>query len=80
MAKIHYIDSAEPISGTRRLKANCGKEIINPEFAFTVDFDRGEARPFNSLTDCRNCNTTRPVKRYLYGVMEGQEMRTGDAA
>lgn len=73
--RIHLIDAWEPLKSGGKLTANCGVEIRKAEFPFMCDLNYGHEVGFNSLLCCRNCNSTRLAKRYVYGLVEGQETK-----
>lgn len=83
--KIHIRASDVPLREGSRITANCGEVVANAVFpgiwdtamlgALTV----GEIDPFRLCTEC--FGTTEPgqslyfAERYVYAVVEGQEIR-----
>ena len=78
--KVHLFDSDDPLATGGKLKANCGAEIVNAEFAFFFDLNFADSGVANSLRCCRDCRTTRLAKRYVYGIVSGQEALTESVA
>lgn len=73
--RVHLFDSDEPLKSGGNMKANCGAEISRAEFAFMFDLQFGQDSAISSLLCCRQCRSTRLAKRYIYGVVSGQETK-----
>jgi hypothetical protein len=73
--RIHLLDADVPLKSGENYKANCGADISKAEFAFMFDADYGQDYSVSSLLCCRQCRTTRLAKRYLYGIVSGQETK-----
>lgn len=74
--KAHITDSVDPLREGETLTANCGAEIANAYFVFYVDTSAGIGAQLNSLMTCKSCRETMSGKRYIYGIVPGQEART----
>lgn len=90
MPKSHLFNSPEPAPAGQTLTAICGEQVQNSEFVLIIDAEivaknqLGDIVNFaNSLRGiCRRCLskvlTTDLPDRYVYGVLDGQEMRAGE--
>lgn len=78
--KAHLKDSDSPIVLGRKVTANCGQEIPNTAFVFLWDEGFEPSEFLNGLQICRKCLEIPRTSRYVYGVVNAQEIRThGDS-
>lgn len=80
LTKVHLVDSDVPLKENVNRTAICGKSIPNAVFAFMFDGDRMPDGDATFSVCCVACAKTRG-KRYLYGIIPGEEsLHDGDAA
>ncbi len=73
--KAHVIDSDLPITeGIDRL-ANCGQRVAKAVAVFFFDGEFSRDDVVNSLLCCEQCMEYKPTKRYVYGIVNGQETK-----
>ena len=71
--KVHLLDSNEPLQEGQDYTALCSKFIKAAQFHFTFDTSFGLGEVLSSLQSCNDCREHQTGKRYLYGLISGQE-------
>ena len=72
--KCHLLDSDEPLKEFTSLTALCGKEIQNAVFVIRFNHDvTSFAESLNRINTCAQCLDVELGKRYVYGLVSGQE-------
>ena len=79
--KAHILISAEPLVQGRTYQAQCGAEVKRSYFVFTFDEEFGQSVTFNAMLCCAKCLSSQMgAGRYIYGLVEDQEMRGSEVA
>lgn len=79
--KAHIVNRDEPIKFSEPIFAACGVEVFNPSPVFMFDNEFGQGATFNSLPAllvCRHCQKLEHELRYIYGILNGQELKHGE--
>lgn len=80
--RAHLLSSSDPLPSGVPQVANCGLEIIDPEFVFFFDTSiPANSRAFELLSPllhCRKCIAAPMNERYLYGMVSRAEMKHGE--
>lgn len=71
--RVHLFDSDEPLKSGEDYVARCLSLVKSAQFLFTLDTSFGEAEVRSALQACRICTESGVKKRYLYGIVGGQE-------
>lgn len=76
--KAHIVNAEDPIQFGMTIEASCGVFVQNPVPKFMVDTNFDPSATFNSLLVCRRCREHAHSFRYIYGVVNGQELKHGE--
>lgn len=72
--RCHLTDSDEPLHEGGDQVALCGTPINKARFVFMFDRDFDDfLESANTLLFCRICSELEIEKRYVYGILSGQE-------
>lgn len=74
--KAHILQSDEPIQSGIDHVAACGKTVSKAEFACFVDAGHFQEIQLPKFYFCNYCRETQITKRYIYGLLPGQELKT----
>lgn len=79
--KAHLLDSEDPLIEGEDYRALCGDEISNSVFVYMFDTDAAEEflSALSAVNTCRKCCTAGLDKRYVYGIVSGQELMTQES-
>jgi hypothetical protein len=84
--KCHLVNDDEPVKLGTDLTAICGALVSKAESNFGLDIGNSNPRVnalsefLTSLNTCSKCLKYPLLKRYVYGVVPGQEAKHGEAA
>lgn len=76
--KAHLFISDMPERDNQTLMALCGKEVPSAKFVFVFDQSFDQHCNINVLTTCRKCLQAELNQRYVYGLVSGQQLITGE--
>lgn len=76
--KAHLIASDDPLPSGQPLVAPCKAVIKNSYFVFMFDRDFAKGQAVNMLLCCKKCYLEAQDGRYVYGVIEAQEVMQDD--
>jgi hypothetical protein len=78
--KAHLIDADAPVKEGSDLIVNCGATVPNGRFVFLWDSEEYPEFLSVSMTRvCRKCASLELEKKYVYGVVSGQEVMDAES-
>ena len=73
--KAHLLDSEVPLIEGQTYTAICGAEVSQAVFVYMFNTDHAEEflGALSSINTCKKCYQLEIEKRYVYGILPGQE-------
>ena len=78
--RAHVMQSDIPVAEGQDLTANCNEIVPKAKFVFWFDASTACVRSINSFVMCRECGTSFLSKRYIYGILHGEEAKQSEGA
>lgn len=77
--KAHLLDSDIPILEGSTVVVNCGQHVPNCKFVMMWDAQELDEIDLGWMRNlCRKCIEQRVDRRYIYGILNGQELKHGE--
>jgi hypothetical protein len=85
MSRTHLKDSDEPLQSGQDYVALCGKNVVKAEFVCRWEMGRLAETPISTIVFCQKCAVISAERRetnrvYLYGMVDGQESKSGSVS
>jgi hypothetical protein len=73
--KAHLLDSDDPLTAGRDYAALCGQKVSKAEFVWFLVSGTYDIAVLSSLVCCPKCRCVAIGKRYLYGLIDGEQAK-----